>query len=223
MNRTEELTQSGFCTLQRGFGETEIGDLCDEMVRCESEFEDGPVQSLLKTSELVRKIAAATPLLETVHAHLGPNAVPFSAFFLDKSAHSNWQMPWHQNLRIPVETPAPVTALVENGVAHIIPDAAYLGNVLIARISLDAQRPENGALEVIPGSHLAGILDETAVAAAGDSGNAICPALAPGDIFFFNALLVHRSKPSLLRTPRRVLQIEYAPGPPSGCRWFGLT
>lgn len=223
MNPNAELTQCGYCTLGHAFSENEVRAFCAELLRCESLSNSTPVQNLLKISTLVRSTAYAPALMQPVRAYLGESAVPFSAFFLDKSTHSNWQMPWHQNLRIPVESPAHAPALVENGVAHVIPDAAYLDNVVIARISLDAQTTENGALEIVPGSHRRGILADTTVAEVGDSGAAICPALTPGSIFIFKALLVHRSKPSLVDASRRVLQIEYAPEPPPGFRWFGLT
>lgn len=192
-----------------------------EMQRCEAVPGANPLQSLLITSAAVRRIAHSPVLTAPLSAYLGENVVPFSAFFLDKSSARNWQMPWHQNLRIPVASASAAT-MVENGVPHLIPDAAYLEKVLILRISLDAQTAENGGLEIIPGSHRHGILSEDAVVESGGRPEAFCPSLQVGSIFVFQALLVHRSRPSTTAQPRRILQLEYAAKPPPGFAWFGL-
>src|SRR5262245_21421427 len=98
---SENLAQNGFHIFENFFSEPEIRGLCDEMRRIESLPPENSPRNLLRSSDLVNQIAHT--LLAPLRDALGDATAPFSAFFLDKSAERNWQMPWHQNLRLPVE------------------------------------------------------------------------------------------------------------------------
>ena len=219
------LAREGAVALTDVFDAEAISTLRAE---CDRTFSDptATAASLLRRSPMVTALSKEGPIATIVHALLGAAPIPFSAFFLDKTLDGNWVMPWHQNLRIPVEEPppdVPLKVLREHGVPHVIPDRELLDGVLIARVSLDDHHAENGALEVVPGSHDDGILTDARVAAVGDAGpGQVCFAPA-GTVVFFRALLVHRSLRSTSTDRRRVLQLEFSANElPFGLRWYGL-
>ena len=221
-----EINTLGFGIMQDGIESGDVKKLRLEMKRVLRSTPSNLAKNLLRTSDLVASFASQSTIADVANALLGGGANAFSAFFLDKTRESNWQMPWHQNLRLPVEvdsTHSYAGAMVEHGVPHIIPEAAYLNNVLIVRIALDDQSLTNGALEFVPRSHRLGILSDAETSAVGATEPSVCPQLSTGDIFFFKALLVHRSRESQSNNRRRVLQLEYSAGPPpGGHRWYGL-
>ena len=222
------LAREGAVALTDAFDAKAISTLGAECDRTLSDpTATATAATLLRRSPMVTALSEEGPIATTARALLGPAAIPFSAFFLDKTLDGNWEMPWHQNLRIPVEEPppdVPLKVLREHGVPHVIPDRAFLDGVLIARVSLDDQHAENGGLEVVPGSHTDGILTDARVAAVGDAGPGH-PCIAPaGTIVFFRALLVHRSLRSTSTDRRRVLQLEFTANElPFGLRWYGLS
>ncbi len=223
-NLEQQVAEHGFAILNGMLSRQGIEYLLSEMTDLEKKAAPGKPQNLLRASPAVASVANHPALAPVIRDILGSKARPFAAFFLDKTADSNWQIPWHQNLRLPV---APGNAdsnyEIAHGIPQIIPDAEYLDGVLIVRISLDEQSAENGALEFIPGSHRNGISTPEALEQITQTTPALCPDLAAGSTFLFKALLIHRSRPSQTQAHRRVLQIEYAADcAPPGFAWYGL-
>jgi ectoine hydroxylase-related dioxygenase (phytanoyl-CoA dioxygenase family) len=97
------------------------------------------------------------------------------------------------------------------------------GTCMAAWIAIDSSTPENGGLQVVPGTHKLGILCPEK-ADAGDSftnelvqpGAGIKPLplrLAPGDALFFNGSLIHGSFPNRsAKEWRRAFICHYIPG-----------
>jgi ectoine hydroxylase-related dioxygenase (phytanoyl-CoA dioxygenase family) len=223
-NLKQDIDEHGFGILHGVFSQQGVDYLLTEMASLEKRPAPEKPQNLLRMSPMVASVANHPALVPVIRDILGSKARPFTAFFLDKTPDSNWQIPWHQNLRLPVAASAQGTVPeIAHGVPQIIADAAYLDEVLIARISLDDQTAENGALEFIPGTHRTGILLPEALEQITQTKSVLSPDLAVGSIFLFKALLLHRSRPSQNDAHRRVLQIEYSANcAPAGFSWYGL-
>jgi ectoine hydroxylase-related dioxygenase (phytanoyl-CoA dioxygenase family) len=89
------------------------------------------------------------------------------------------------------------------------------------RIHLDDCPAANGALAVIPGSHLQGKLGDVALGELPRDGYVPCEAAA-GDVLAMRPLLVHRSSPAEVPARRRVVHVVYAAGQPGEkVRWKG--
>jgi hypothetical protein len=91
--------------------------------------------------------------------------------------------------------------------------------LLTAMVAIDAATPENGALEVLPGSHRLGEVTGKASSDAFER-NEIDPAafdttrmttveMRPGDVLFFGPFLVHRSPPNRSQHDRRAILYTY--------------
>lgn len=113
----------------------------------------------------------------------------------DKTAGSNWFVPWHQDR-------------AEDGHERSIAD---LERTVTLRIHLDACEEHNGPLEVIPGSHTLGRLDGQAISLLVQSHTPLLCLAARGDIVAIRPLLVHRSQKARSPAARRVLHLEYRP------------
>lgn len=184
----------------------------------------GPIHSLLAYSGISR-FASTPKLLRLAQDSLGTYPTPYQAVMLDKSRGANWELDWHQDSRIPVkariDTLGYADWTLEAGIDHVVPPAEVLASCIALRVHLDDCDRSNGALEVIAGSHLHGLLSSAEVfASARENASRYCE-LASGGIMAMSPLLVHRSPPSRADRPRRVLQINYQASPlANGLRWW---
>ena len=160
------------------------------------------------------KFASAPPLLDLARLLAGHSARPTKATYFDKRPEANWSLPLHQDLTITVQgrTDLPGYTHWSNkaGVPHVQPPVRVLEGIVALRIHLDDCPAENGALEVVPGSHIQGRISAADLRAMHLEGRAvICPAQA-GGVLAMRPLLVHGSSKSRVPARRRVLHVEYA-------------
>ncbi len=135
-------------------------------------------------------------------------------------------MKWHQDLTISVkerfDLPGYGPWSVKVGVPHVLPPLEVMRSIIAARIHLDPCSLDNGALNVLPGSHSKGKLEEAEIACLVEEGAAVGLACEPGDVLFMSPLLLHSSRKSLNPEHRRVLHIEYSKMTlPGGLTWGG--
>jgi ectoine hydroxylase-related dioxygenase (phytanoyl-CoA dioxygenase family) len=160
-----------------------------------------------------------------VEERIGPMAFPVRGIFFDKRSGANWGVPWHQDLAIAVaqriETPGFGPWSIKEGVVHVQPPREVLEGMLVVRLHLDDCDAENGALRLIPGSHLQGELgtEETR-----DWCRRVEPTVcevSKGGALLMRPLILHASSAATKVAHRRVLHVEYAVGElPNGLRWF---
>lgn len=176
----------------------------------------GPVPGAGRRGLLDHPAAAAAaedcaPLMARL---LGGDAFPVRAIYFDKSPESNWGVAWHQDLTIAVAARAVVPGFgpwsQKGGVPCVQPPDEILARMLTIRLHLDDCDAENGALQVIPGTHRQGKLDADAIAKiVADSEPETCEAAA-GDALLMRPLLLHASHRSRSDRHRRVLHLEFA-------------
>lgn len=153
---------------------------------------------------------------------------PIKAILFDKTEGVNWSLRWHQDNVISVkERPANADEFTgfeawseKVGIPHVRPPTEVLENILAARIHIDHCPSDNGALQVIPGSHARGRLSDEEIRNWKKTGKiVVCPARR-GDVIFMRPLLLHSSSKSQQPLHRRVLHIEYtATALPFGLEW----
>ncbi len=139
---------------------------------------------------------------------------PVRVVVFNKTASGNWSVPWHQDRVIAVAEKHDVSGFGnwsrKAGGWHCEPPVNILEEMLFVRIHLDEQDEANGAMEIALGSHKAGVLSAREIKdKIGDYHTEICSA-ARGDVLVLKMLLLHRSRPSSSRSPRRTLRVDYA-------------
>jgi ectoine hydroxylase-related dioxygenase (phytanoyl-CoA dioxygenase family) len=160
-------------------------------------------------------------LVELLRNVLGEQCGLVRGLFFDKPPAGNWSLPWHQDLTIAVVDHSLPSDYFRNrtlkaGVPHVEAPDKLLRQMLTLRIHLDDVTPENGPLQVLPGTHTA---RDTAPAV--DQPVAIL--CAAGDVLAMRPLLAHASAPAAEGTAlqRRTLHLEFAALAklPDGYRW----
>ena len=183
----------------------------------------GGVRNLLDDPQM-RELAARTAVRREVEAVLGETARVVRGILFDKTEGSNWKVPWHQDVTIAVSSRVETDGFgpwsVKAGVLHVQPPADVLGGMISVRLHLDDCPAENGALRVIPGSHLKGKLEERAIQSLGESGEAATCAMDRGGALIMRPLLIHASSASSVPGHRRVIHFDYAAAElPDGMGW----
>lgn len=170
-------------------------------------------------------LASKPPMIDLATRVLGTDALAVKAILFDKTAKANWKVAWHQDLTIAVKEKKVVKGFYpwseKAGIPHVQLPVEILENLLTLRIHLDDCDADNGALKVIPTSHLYGKLECEQISHLGQTSKVhICTA-SSGDVLVMRPLLLHSSSASVQPRRRRVLHIEYAALKlPGGLEWF---
>jgi hypothetical protein len=209
----------GFAEVRALMPSEELAALAEILGDCASAGERG----LLSRPEIAA-LAGSPRFLAAVRPHLPGEPRPVRAIYFDKSAHANWLVPWHQDLSIAVEERLEAAEFgpwsVKEGLIHVQPPQSILESMITLRLHLDLTDETNGALRVIPGSHLLGKLSATEIQSLRQTSAEHLCAAAPGDALLMRPLILHASSRSVTDRRRRVLHIEYAGCDlPHGLRW----
>lgn len=162
------------------------------------------IQQLLfadKVSPFLHRLIRSEKLMSMMRELVGPELKLFESKFVLKSAHVGGEVPWHQDFaywKSFSRSPVQVNAM----------------------IYIDDADATNGALEVIPGSHLTGVRDHgrhgggrtftlaTAPSRRGDEHVVLIPGKA-GTAILFGPLILHHSAPNRSDRQRRSVTIVY--------------
>lgn len=163
------------------------------------------IQEVYHSEPEFRTVAASNKILDIVEDLIGPNIYYHSSKVMCKPPHGGRRKPWHQ-------------------------DFAYWADMQPKQVTvwgaIDPATRENGCIQVIPGSHLEGLvqhhhgedfmIEETQI----DESRIVFAEMDPGDVLFFNVLVLHASDPNLSDKPRLSTIIDFDSKPrPDGQRY----
>jgi hypothetical protein len=163
----------------------------------------GGIRNLLRNSLLVNETATSANLVSCLEGLLDRKVFPVRAIFFDKTVESNWRVPWHKDLAIAVveqiETPSFVAWSVKDGILHVQPPREILESMATVRLHLDDCHADDGALKIIPGSHLHGKLDAVQIAEWTSKQMSVACEVPKGGALLMRPLLLHSSSPAKIR------------------------
>jgi ectoine hydroxylase-related dioxygenase (phytanoyl-CoA dioxygenase family) len=182
------------------------------------------VRRLVTRHAAFERLARDARVLGLVEPVLGREAFAVRSILFDKSPSRNWDVVWHQDTTIAVSERRDVPGFgpwsIKDGVVHVQPPAAVLEGMLTVRIHLDDCGPENGALQVVPGSHRSGIITDRCIDPVACEAASVTCAVRAGDAVLMRPLILHASKKAAAPTHRRVVHLEFAATDlPGGLRW----
>ncbi|HEX4951160.1 MAG TPA: phytanoyl-CoA dioxygenase family protein, partial [Blastocatellia bacterium] len=221
MNDLTGFQQNGFAIVPNVLDAAAVAALLNALTRVQlsdavkqREGRAFGMRRLLELVPAVRVWAESDALLALVHPILGDNAKVVRGIFFDKTPVANWKVPWHQDTMIAVRAKKDVAGFsawsIKAGVVHTQPPVAVLTSILTVRLHLDDTDETNGALRVIPGSHLHGVLSDDAVQQWKARQSTVMCSVRSGGALLMRPLLLHASSVAAQPTHRRVLHLEYS-------------
>jgi ectoine hydroxylase-related dioxygenase (phytanoyl-CoA dioxygenase family) len=144
--------------------------------------------------------------------------------YFEKSLSTNWLVPAHQDLSIPVAERLSHPHLgcwtKKEGSNYVQPPLETLQQLVAVRLHIDSCGEHDGPLRVIPGSHRLGrIPSEAAAVVRANSTEVECTATS-GSALAMRPLLLHASSKASGSSTRRVLHFLFGPRSlPYGLRW----
>lgn len=212
------LNKEGFDIIPDLYSEQEVERICD--IISNASLSDS---SVISSDELfaVRQVLTEIPelrdlvfnqrLRELINA-LDSHAEYFlsKAIYFDKPSSSNWFVAYHQDLTINVTEKQEVTGFnnwtEKRGQLGVQPPLHILGRTVTVRIHLDDTDGSNGALRVLPKSHLHGVvrMDGTLEVI-----NEVTCEVQRGGVMLMKPLTLHASSRSVGNKNRRVLHLEF--------------
>jgi ectoine hydroxylase-related dioxygenase (phytanoyl-CoA dioxygenase family) len=218
----EAIQNQGFAIINNVFDEKEINDLLLTITKAVEA--DSTQSTFRKTDDLfaIRQFFKAIPTcldkvftakLNSIISELfGDEYFVVKAIYFDKPENSNWFVSYHQDLTISVDKKTELTGFgpwttKQNQFAVQAPLAILEDNFTI-RIHLDKTNQDNGALKIIPQSHLKGIYRPENIDWTIEK-ETICN-VEKGGIMIMKPLLLHSSGRTTNKLKRRVLHLEFS-------------
>lgn len=214
-----EFEEDGYSILANLYSDNEI----DQILSCIENAEQKE-SSFLKTKDLfaIRQLLKNIPeLTELVFnrklteliSELSESDCYFltKAIYFDKPSASNWFVAYHQDLSISVDKRVDVEGCMnwtfKKGQYGVQPPIEILQNTITIRIHLDDTDRNNGALKVIPGSHLNGIVRVDSEGWEIEK-ERICE-VEKGGAMLMKPLMLHASSRTTNEKRRRVVHLEF--------------
>jgi len=198
-------------------------ELCSALAESLASTEDAGSRCLLGeplVASLVQYLRSQSPVATLLPA----NSVAVQCSLFSKSESSNWLVPPHQDLSIPVAERVPSTDCSgwsdKQGLLFVQPPAELLAQLVAVRVQLDVPSRQSGELQVAPGTHKLGRIPASSVSSIAPlSSMQLCQVPLSGALVM-RPLLAHASRKAATGTLRRVLHLLF--GPPvlsHGLRW----
>ena len=213
-----ELKKNGFSVLSDLYSDNEISGI---LACIENAEEDG--NSFMKTKDLfaIRQLIKNVPELSNLlfNKKLNELIADLSeseyfltkAIYFDKPSESNWFVAYHQDLSISVDKKADLENYVnwtfKKGQHGVQPPIEILQDTITIRIHLDKTDKNNGALKVIPKSHLKGIV--RADSKDWNIESEIVCEIEKGGAMLMKPLTLHASNRTTNGKKRRVIHLEF--------------
>lgn len=229
-DRVTEFEKQGFVILTRVLDDRDFLRLRNELSSLTVADSGGSrpygVRNLLNRSKHIRKFSQSRKVMNIVNKFLRPGARVVRGIYFDKTSEANWKVPWHQDLTIAVNDRLKVAGFSpwtrKAGVWHVQPDIRVMRNILTLRFHLDNADEANGALKVVPRTHLNGRLAADQIKALRTANERSVCRVKQGDCLVMSPLLLHSSSAGTKPGRRRIIHLEYSDIQlPGGLTWYG--
>ena len=211
---------------------------CDGYARVDAVLPQGECTQLAASlssqpgagSRCLLDLDACAALVPRLRAHAGLSVlipaghVAVQCTYFEKSAATNWLVPVHQDLSVPVRGVVVDPTLSgwsrKDDMHFVQPPLNVLQALVAVRLHLDVCGIDDGPLRVVPGSHRHGRIPADATTTLRDAlGEKDC-LVAAGDALVLRPLLLHASSKARGTSQRRVLHFVFGPPTlPCGLAW----
>jgi ectoine hydroxylase-related dioxygenase (phytanoyl-CoA dioxygenase family) len=227
-----QINNDGFAIVDNIYSNTEIDFLLDKISQIDSSS-----PTCRKTVDLfaIRQFFIEVPeavsiifnneLIKLISDLFGQDFFVVKSIYFDKPENSNWFVAYHQDLTISVDKKIEIDGFgpwtKKQDQFAVQPPSKILEDNFTIRIHLDDTAEANGALKVIPASHVTGICrPETIDKKLADERT--CN-VKKGGIMIMKPLLLHSSNRTTNQNKRRVIHVEFSRSTlPANLNWSEL-
>lgn len=173
---------------------------------------------LFAIRQFLKEIPSAADLIFTdklktlIKDMMGDNCFVVKSIYFDKPETSNWYVAYHQDLTISVDKKLELENFgpwtTKQNQFAVQPPIAFLENSTTIRIHLDDTDEHNGALRVIPKSHLKQIYRPESIDWSKEMETTCC--VEKGGVMLMKPLTLHSSDRTTNNKKRRVIHIEFS-------------
>ena len=206
----EDFRKRGFVVLPGALSEDELSFI---EARTDNDLKNiHGTRNLLK-NEWVRVLARRLLSRKSIRSLVGESTRVVQCSYFAKSAGRNWLVPFHRDLWVPVleelNEPGWSKWSIKEGICYAVPPRRLLKKLVAVRLHLEENLEQNGALRVVPGSHLEEVPDGI---------EHLCT-IPRGGALIMRPLLLHSSS-KVVEGRRRVLHYLFGPhSPGSPVKW----
>jgi ectoine hydroxylase-related dioxygenase (phytanoyl-CoA dioxygenase family) len=214
-----ELVEDGFTVVNHIFSDTELKAIVDCIDQADTSKETFRKSAdLFAIRQFLKEVPQASALifvakLKSIICKLfGSDYFVVKSIYFDKPGESNWFVSYHQDLTISVDRKVDVEGFgpwtTKQNQYAVQPPLYILENNFTIRIHLDDTDENNGALRVIPRSHLKGVYRPETIDWSTER-ETICH-VERGGVMIMRPLLLHASSRTTSNRKRRVIHIEFS-------------
>lgn len=215
----QEMSDNGFTVIDGVYTAATVDSLTGLIQQCDRSGDTfRKTGDLFAIRQFLKEVPGALPFIFTerlqdiINELFGPGYFVVKSIYFDKPGTSNWFVSYHQDLTLSVDQKAEVTGFgpwsVKQNQFAVQPPVDVLESNFTIRIHLDDTDKGNGALRVIPGSHLKGIYRPETIDWSQET--EISCTVPKGGIMIMRPLLLHASSRSTNNRQRRVIHIEFS-------------
>jgi len=225
----EQVSRDGFAIVDNIFTDEEV-----DLILLAISQVDTSKPTFRKTTDLFairqffKEVPAAHDLVfldklnDLITQTFGEEFFVVKSIYFDKPANSNWLVSYHQDLTISVDKKVDIEGYgpwtTKQNQFAVQPPLEVLQDNFTIRIHLDETDEENGALRVIPSSHLKGIYRPETIDWTVEREMVCC--VPKGGVMIMKPLLLHSSGRTTNSNKRRVLHVEFSRSLlPEGLNW----
>ncbi|MDB5150929.1 MAG: phytanoyl-CoA dioxygenase [Mucilaginibacter sp.] len=213
------IAHDGFTVIDNIYTSAEVNTIINAI---ESADKTGPLfrqtDDVFAIRQFLRSVPDVFPLLfnnklnRVIANVFGDDYFVVKSIYFDKPGSSNWFVAWHQDLTISVDQKIDIAGYGPWTVKHnqfgVQPPVNILQDNFTIRIHLDDTSEGNGALKVLPGSHLKEIYRPESIDWQLET--EVCCNVLAGGIMIMRPLLMHASNRTTNNKKRRVAHIEFS-------------
>ena len=215
----QQLFDNGFSVMENIYSEEEIQNILTIIDQTDSSNETfRKTNDLFAIRQFLREIPTVIDLIFTENLKsvmkeiIGGDFFVVKSIYFDKPETSNWYVPYHQDLTISVDKKMEIKNFelwtTKQNQFAVQPPIEFLENIITIRIHLDDTDENNGALRVVPKSHLKKIYRPETIDWNKEI-ETICR-VKKGGIMLMKPLTLHSSKRITNNKKRRVIHIEFS-------------
>lgn len=215
INNIQQLATEGYTLINNVYTATQVETIIETIEHADTRpdtFRKAPalfaIRRLLYELPVLKDLLF-TPALLHIIGTVGQGYFVSKAIYFNKPADANWPVAMHRDLTIAVTDKYEVIGygpwLVKPGQFAVQPPLALLRDNFTIRIHLDDTTAENGALNVVPGSHIDEITANNT-----EGSNRVCCNVSRGGVMLMRPMLLHASARTTNGKPRRVVHLEFS-------------